>query len=72
MNNSEKLKAIIDELAQSQQKPRLNLGIDVRLEMRKELARHSLRSKAAFNRKYGQCWDVEAFRADYERVLGPL
>lgn len=47
-------------------------GFNVQEELRKQIARDSLASKIKFNRRFPGTYDIEACRAELERIYGPL
>ena len=62
-----------DIAAQFQQAARPKIpGFNVREELRKQIARDSLASKIKFNRRFPGTYDIEACRAELERIYGPL
>lgn len=69
----ERLRQIAEEFRLAREaRPKLRIpGLD-QDGLRREIARQALAGKIEFNRKFPGSFDIEACRADYERVVGPL
>ena len=69
--NSARIRVIAADF-KAQQAARRPLPGITREDIRREIARQALAGKIEFNRKHPGSFDIEACRADYERVVGPL
>ena len=69
---NQRLQEIATQFRQEREaRPKLP-GLNIRDELRKQLARDSLASKIKFNKRFPGTYDIEACREALERVYGPL
>lgn len=66
-----KINALADEFRSAQAARHPLPGI-TKEDLRRGIARQALAEKIKFNREYPGSFDIDACRADYEQVVGPL